>query len=333
VKNPQHNTHNHLATIQSYIEHDLHRVDQVIIHHTGSRAGHIPLLSNHIISSGGKRLRPVLTLICAKLCGYEGERHIHLAASVEFIHTATLLHDDVVDESHLRRGTPTANNLWGNKISILVGDFLLSQAFQLMVKDGSLRTLDILSSASAVISEGEVMQLVAINNIAMTEENYSEIITAKTAELFAASCQIGAVVAGMEHSTEMLLRSFGMNLGIAFQIIDDALDYSAQEADLGKTIGDDFREGKVTLPVIHAYSLGSPEERDFWKRTMQDNNQQEGDLQLAVSLLHKHQSLPYAMQQAVAYAALAKQSLDIFPASEAKSILQLLIEFSVQRAY
>jgi octaprenyl-diphosphate synthase len=327
------NTKNRLATIQSYIEHDLRRVDQVIIQHTGSRAGHIPLLSNHIISSGGKRLRPVLTLICAKLCGYEGERHVNLAASVEFIHTATLLHDDVVDESELRRGTPTANNLWGNKISILVGDFLLSQAFQLMVKDGSLRTLDILSSASAVISEGEVMQLVAINDVTMSEATYVEIITAKTAELFAASCQIGAVVADKNHEEEMALREFGMNLGIAFQIIDDALDYAADEAALGKTVGDDFREGKVTLPVIHAYAAGNPEERAFWERAMQGDAQQEGDLARATALLSQHNSLHYAMQKAVEYATLAHKALQSFESCAAKTILKDIVDFSVERAY
>lgn len=326
-------TKNRLTTIQSYIETDLRRVDQVIIAHTASRAGHIPLLSNHIISSGGKRLRPVLTLICARLCSYEGDRHINLAASVEFIHTATLLHDDVVDESHLRRGTPTANNLWGNKISILVGDFLLSQSFQLMVKDGSLRTLDILSAASAVISEGEVMQLVSTSDVTMTETTYIEIVTAKTAELFAASCQIGAVVAGRSHEDEMALRYFGLNLGIAFQIIDDALDYSADEKALGKTIGDDFREGKITLPVIHAFAHGDDEERAFWYRTMHEGNQQEGDLEKATTLLTQHESLKFAMQRAVTYAEIAHEALRGFKDCEAKSILRDIVDFSVERAY
>ena len=326
-------TKNRLTTIQSYIDNDLKRVDQVIIAHTSSRAGHIPLLSNHIISSGGKRLRPVLALTCAKLCGYEGERHIHLAASVEFIHTATLLHDDVVDESHLRRGTPTANHLWGNKISILVGDFLLSQAFQLMVRDGSLRALDVLSSASAVISEGEVMQLVAVNDMAMTEKTYIDIITAKTAELFAASCQIGAIVAGSDEQQEICLRKFGLNLGIAFQIIDDALDYSADQVALGKTVGDDFREGKVTLPVIHAYASGDHEEKAFWERVMQQGIQEEGDLEKATELLRDHQSLRYAMERAVQYASEAQQLLQDFPDNEAKMVLQDIVEFSVERAY
>jgi len=327
------NSKNYLNSLQSYTEADLKRVDSVIIAHTASRAGHIPMLAGHIISAGGKRLRPLLTIICAKLCGYEGERHINLAASVEFIHTATLLHDDVVDESSLRRGISTANHLWGNKISILVGDFLLSQSFQLMVKDGSLKTLGILSAASAVISEGEVMQLVSSSNVEMTEAVYMEIITAKTAELFAASCQIGAVVADAGQKEEDALRSVGMNLGIAFQIIDDALDYAADQQALGKTVGDDFREGKMTLPVIEAYAQGSEEERAFWRRTMQENEQRPEDLQHAISLLEKHKTLHYAMQKAIAYAQAAMKALTDFPEGEAKSVLKDIIDFSVERAY
>ena len=249
---------------------DLSKVNRTILDRMDSRVPLIPQLAGHIIASGGKRLRPMLTLASALLCGYVGERQIGLAAAVEFIHTASLLHDDVVDESDLRRGDTTANVLWGNQPSVLVGDFLFSRAFQIMVADGSLEVLRVLADASAIISEGEVMQLETLNNVDIPEEKYLDVVAAKTAALFSAASRIGALIAGKGRVEEDALESYGRNLGIAFQLVDDGLDYSAQQVTLGKTVGDDFRECKVTLPVLLAYRRGDDVDRAFWKRTISD---------------------------------------------------------------
>lgn len=314
-------------------EADIVRVNQHIIDNMQSPVALIPQLAGHIIAAGGKRLRPMLTLAAAQLCGYTGSRHIGLAACVEFIHTATLLHDDVVDESDLRRGQDSANAVWGNKASVLVGDFLFSRAFQLMVADGSLPVLKILSDASAVIAEGEVMQLMTANDPKATEEAYLEVIRSKTAKLFAAASQIGAVVAERPKAQEEALESFGMNLGIAFQLIDDVLDYSAKQAELGKNIGDDFREGKVTLPIILAWRRGDEEERDFWLRTIERVEQSDDDLAHAVALMEKHNTLQDTIDRARHYGAMARDALAIFPESEAKEALGELIDFCIYRAY
>ena len=239
----------------------MERVNATILSRTGSEVTMIPEVANHLISSGGKRLRPMLTLAMANLTGYSGDGHIKLAASVEFMHTATLLHDDVVDESELRRGKLSARMLWGNEASVLVGDFLLGQAFRMMVEVGSLRALDILSSAAATIAEGEVMQLAAAKNTATTEDEYLAVIRGKTAELFAAACEVGPVIANRPKAEQTACRSVGMNLGIAFQLVDDVLDYGGKAAKLGKNIGDDFREGKITLPVVLAFRRGNDSER------------------------------------------------------------------------
>lgn len=321
-----------LEGLQSLVREDLARVDQVILAHIDSGVPLIPKLARHIIAAGGKRLRPALTLLSAKLCGYSGARHVHLAACVEFIHTATLLHDDVVDESALRRGNATANEIWGNKASVLVGDFLFSRAFQLMVADGSLKVLKILSDASAVIAQGEVMQLTTSNNPETTQEQYLEVITAKTAALFSAACELGAVVSQQEDK-EQTLRQVGLDLGIAFQIMDDALDYSASEATLGKTVGDDFREGKITLPVIFAYERGNKEEKTFWKRTLEDQELQEGDLEKAIDIINKHQSISTSIDLAELYCESARAGLGSFPASAEKDALLETIDFCTQRAY
>lgn len=323
----------YLNGLKAFISDDLRQVDRVIMERIGSKAAIIPLMVDHLVSSGGKRLRPSLTLISARMCGYSGTRHIHLAAAVEFIHTATLLHDDVVDESTLRRGVDTANQRWGNKASILVGDFLLGQSFRLMVDDGSLAALKILSDASAVIAEGEVMQLAASNDLSTTEATYTDIISAKTATLFAAACEIGAVIAGRPEAEQAALREFGLKLGIAFQIADDALDYSAKQEELGKTIGDDFREGKITLPVIYAYEKGNAEERQFWETTIQEKCQQPSDITQALHYITKYQSLAYSMTQAAGYVAEARQALSLFPDGKEKSILLDLLDFSIKRAY
>lgn len=322
-----------LSGLTTLVGDDLNKVNHVILARMDSRVPLIPQLAGHIIAAGGKRLRPLLTLAAARLSGYGGDRHIKLAACVEFIHTATLLHDDVVDDSGLRRGNETANVLWGNQASVLVGDFLFSRAFQLMVEDGSLDVLAILSNASAVIAEGEVLQLETSNNTETTEDAYLDVITAKTAALFAAACRIGPVIAGRPKTQETALESYGKNLGIAFQLVDDALDYSAREATLGKTIGDDFREGKVTLPVMLCVRRGSEEERRFWRRCVEDGEQHDGDLEHAVDLMQHHDALVDTVERARHYGAMARDALGIFPESEIKTALTDVIDFCIERAY
>lgn len=322
-----------LNRLQNLVADDLIKVNKVIIDRMDSRVPLIPQLAGHIVASGGKRLRPLMTLASAKMCGYSGDRHIQLAACVEFIHTATLLHDDVVDESDLRRGNATANALWGNQASVLVGDFLFSRAFQLMVRDGSLRVLDILSTASAVIAEGEVLQLITANDTATSEDAYLEVISSKTAALFSAACRIGAVVSDRPKAEEKALESYGRNLGIAFQLVDDVLDFSAKQAELGKTVGDDFREGKITLPIILAFRRGNDEERAFWNRTLEELDQQEGDLERAMSLLQNHGALDDTIERARHYGAMARDALGYFPQSEEQQALVDVVDFCIERAH
>jgi octaprenyl-diphosphate synthase len=319
--------------LKALVETDLTAVNEEILHRMRSEVELIPELADYLISSGGKRLRPMLTLAAAKLCAFEGSSHIALAAAVEFIHTATLLHDDVVDGSELRRGKQAANLVYGNQASVLVGDFLFSRSFQLMVTSGHLRVLDILSNAAAVIAEGEVLQLATANNTATTEDTYLAVIQAKTAALFAAATQVGAVVAARPDDEEAALESYGRNLGIAFQLVDDALDYSGNQAKLGKSVGDDFREGKITLPVVLAFRRGSTEERDFWKRTMEKVDQSDADLEHAMALLEKHGTVDATIERARHYGAIAKDALAIFPESETKVILQDLVEFVISRGH
>src|SRR5271169_4250783 len=280
-----------LDPLSRLLKSDLERVNRLIVQRMHSPVGLIPQLAGHIVAGGGKRLRPMLTLGCARLCGYRGGRHIALAAAVEFIHTATLLHDDVVDASDLRRGRDTANAVWGNKPAVLVGDFLFSRSFELMVADGSLRILEILSRASAVIAEGEVMQLMTTGNTATTEADYLAVIQSKTAELFAAASRIGAVLAGRSTDEEEALDHFGRSLGTAFQLIDDMLDFSARQSELGKSVGDDFRDGKITLPILIAFARGDAEERAFWRRTLEEGRQEPGDFERAIRLLERRGAL------------------------------------------
>jgi octaprenyl-diphosphate synthase len=267
------------------------------------------------------------------MCGYRGQRHIGLAACVEFIHTATLLHDDVVDESDLRRGRATANAVWGNKASVLVGDFLFSRAFQVMVEDGSLPVLAILSNASAVIAEGEVLQLTTANDTETSEQAYLEVIRAKTAALFAAACRVGAAVADRPKAEEDALEAYGLNLGIAFQLVDDALDYASDTATMGKEVGDDFRDGKITLPIVLSFLRGDEEERAFWRRTLEDLDQKDGDLTRAVELMRKHNALADTIERARHYGRIAKDSLGIFADGAEKRALIDLIDFAIERAY
>jgi octaprenyl-diphosphate synthase len=322
-----------LGGILRLVEADLTRVNQLILERMHSPVALIPQLAGHIIAAGGKRLRPMLTLATAKLCGYEGHRHLALAAAVEFIHTATLLHDDVVDASDLRRGLATANAVWGNKPSVLVGDFLFSRAFQLMVEDGSLDVLAILSNASAVIAEGEVLQLVTANDLDTTESAYLEVIAAKTAALFAAASQIGAVVAGRPAAEAAALEAYGRNLGMAFQLVDDMLDYSARQVELGKTIGDDFRDGKMTLPIVLAVERGDDVERQFWRRTLEAQEQDEADLGHAIALMREHGTLADTLERARLYGNAALAALEPFSDSEAKRALVEVVDFCLERGY
>jgi octaprenyl-diphosphate synthase len=322
-----------LEPLSALVADDLQAVNHLIVKHMHSPVALIPQLASHIVAAGGKRLRPMLTLAAARLCDYQGERHLGLAACVEFIHTATLLHDDVVDASDLRRGLATANAVWGNKPSVLVGDFLFSRAFQLMTADGSLDVLRILSDASAVIAEGEVLQLMTANDTTSDEKSYMQVIEAKTAALFAAACRIGAVVADRPAAEEAALDRFGSGFGIAFQLVDDVLDYSALQAELGKAVGDDFRDGKITLPVVLAFQRADEAERGFWRRCLEDQDQHDGDLEQAIGFLQRHDALADAMGRARVYADSARQALECFPDSPPKAALLDVVEFCVDRAY
>ncbi len=322
-----------LDHLTGLLQADLDHVNTLILERMQSPVALIPQLAGHIIAAGGKRLRPMLTLATARLCGYRGQRHVVLAAAVEFIHTATLLHDDVVDASDLRRGLATANAVWGNKPSVLVGDFLFSRAFQLMVEDGSLKVLGILSQASAIIAEGEVLQLVTSNDTEATEQAYLDVISAKTAQLFAAASRIGAVLVERPAPEEEALEAYGRNLGIAFQLVDDMLDYSARQAELGKTVGDDFRDGKITLPVVLALRSANETERSFWRRTLEDLDQHDGDLEHAIALMTRHGTLQATLERARHYGEAARRALAPFRDCPEKHALDEVIDFCLERGY
>ena len=311
----------------------MNNVNSVILERMQSQIPLIPALAGHLIAGGGKRMRPMLTLASAVLCDYQGARHHKLAASVEFIHTATLLHDDVVDGSDLRRGKATANIVFGNPATVLVGDFLFTRAFELMVEDGSLKVLKILSGASSVISEGEVDQLTAQRQIETSEERYLSIISSKTAALFAAACRISAVVAERSEADERALDDYGRNLGIAFQLVDDAIDYDSSSAEMGKGKGDDFREGKMTLPVILAYARGSDEERRFWREAISGHRIADADLAHAVALIERHDCVGATRERARLFASRAIDAIAGFPAGEARAAMAEAAEFAVSRRY
>ncbi len=312
---------------------DLAAVDRVIVGLLDNPVTMIPKIAGHLVSSGGKRIRPSLTLLTARMFGYSGTRHIDLAACIEFIHTATLLHDDVVDNSTLRRGVATANALWGNKPPVLVGDFLLSRAFRLMVMDGSLEILGILTEASAVIAEGEIRQLAIANDLGVSPDACIEVLQAKTATLFATASEIGAVVAGEDGSARKVMRDYGLALGTAFQLVDDVLDYSALQNDLGKTIGDDFREGKITMPVLLAFDRGTPEERQFWERTFARVNQHDGDLEHAMTLLARHNTLQATLDEARRHAMMARDALAGLSANVYRDALLGVVGFCIDRKF
>jgi octaprenyl-diphosphate synthase len=324
---------NALDQLHQLLADDLAQVNALIVDRMQSPVALIPQLAGYIIASGGKRLRPLLTLAAARMVGYTGTRQHMLATAVEFIHTATLLHDDVVDESALRRGRDSANAVWGNQASVLVGDFLFSRAFELMVETESIAVLGILAGASATIAEGEVLQLSTANDISTDEDAYLRVIAGKTAELFAAACEVGGVIAGRPAAETAALRAYGSALGMAFQIVDDVLDYSAVQARLGKTIGDDFREGKLTLPVVLAIMASDATERRFWQRTLEQLDQRDGDMEHAAQLLQRHQALDGAMQRAHAFGIDAKNALSVFAEGAIRQSLMDVVDFCLMRDY
>ena len=326
------NIKNSVDDLQLYFAQDMQAVDKLINSYiTSNVTPVISELSNHLINAGGKRLRPLLTLAASDLCNYSGASHIKLAAAIECIHTATLLHDDVVDESFQRRGKPTANILWDNQSSVLVGDYLFSKSFQLMVETGSLKVLSILADASSTISEGEILQLSAVRNIKTDESAYFKIIEGKTAALFAAATEVGAVISNVEDKEADALANFGKALGISFQITDDLLDYMGSEEVLGKNIGDDFKEGKVTLPLIKAISKSSKEEKRFWEEVINKGMQKSSDLEHALLLMRQHNVFDETRSEAIKWSKKARNYLNIFPESKTKVILQELTYFVVER--
>ncbi len=324
-----------LSALSELLRDDLQACNAAIVARMDSPVALIPQLAAHLVAAGGKRLRPLLTLASARLCGYRPSgpvaRHVKLAACVEFIHTATLLHDDVVDESQLRRGLASANAVFGNKASVLVGDFLFARAFQLMTEDGSLEVLAILSKAAATIAEGEVLQMVTQNDLSTSMERYLEVIHGKTAALFAAACRVGAVVAERPAAEADALEGYGTNLGMAFQLVDDALDYAADQRLLGKTVGDDFREGKITLPVLAAFEAGDEAERAFWRRVIEDSDQQPDDLDRALELIAATGAIDITLRRAADYAERAQASLRLFPDSRIRGLLGEIAAYTVNR--
>ncbi|MCB1532647.1 MAG: polyprenyl synthetase family protein [Alphaproteobacteria bacterium] len=322
---------NPLEALSSLLETDMKAVNAAIIKHMDSPVALIPQLATYIVAAGGKRIRPLLTLACTSIYGGEMARAHGLSAAVEFIHTATLLHDDVVDESEERRGQKAANLIFGNQASVLVGDFLFSRAFQLMTADGSLGILKILSDASAIIAQGEVMQLATTGNLSTTMDDYIEVIKAKTAALFAAACEVGPVIAGADKSAASAMAEYGLNMGIAFQIADDALDYDADQDALGKTIGDDFREGKMTAPVLFALAQADEEERAFWTRTLVEKNQQDRDLAQAQEILNRHSALKRSLKLAEEYGEKARLALAEAPDHNLRALLDALIPYTIHR--
>lgn len=325
-----------LKALADYLAQDMRACNQVIIDRMQSPVALIPQLAAHLVAAGGKRLRPLLTLASARMCGYDNQdgklRHVEIAACVEFIHTATLLHDDVVDDSQLRRGLASANAIFGNKASVLVGDFLFARAFQILTADASLDVMAILSAASATLAEGEVMQMTTQNDLSTSVDQYLQVIYGKTAALFAAACESGAVIGGTVPEKREALRVYGANLGMAFQLVDDALDYAADQAVLGKEVGDDFREGKVTLPILAAYEAGSEEDRVFWRRVIEECDQTPEDLDAALARIAETNAIAATLAKAEDYAAKAREALSIFEDGEIKSLLIETASYSASRA-
>ena len=332
-QNGQVDFHEAVSVMRALANDDLEAVNTQIIEHMQSPVGLIPDLAGHLVNAGGKRIRPMLTLVAARLFNYDGVDHVKLAAAVELIHGATLLHDDVVDTSALRRGEKTANVIWGNKESVLVGDFLFSRAFELMVTAQNLDVLKVLSHASGVIAQGEVLQLATQKNVGTSFEQYLNVVDAKTAALFAAATQAGALISGCTAEQEEAMRSYGRNLGVAYQLVDDALDYAGFEANLGKTVGDDFREGKMTLPVIYAIARAKPEEKSFWERTIRDGRQTPDDFEIARQFMERDEAINDTIACARQFAQTALHDLSKVPSNAHSAALADLVETSVSRAY
>ncbi len=321
-----------IEALITLVKPDMERVNTLILNRMGSDVSLIPQITAHLVHAGGKRLRPMLTLAAAQACGYAGDHHILLATAVEFMHTATLLHDDVVDESDLRRGRPTARRLFGNQASVLVGDFLLGQAFKMMVETGSLPCLDVLSSAASIIAEGEVLQLSVAKSLATTQAQYEQVIEAKTAALFLAATHVGAIIAGQNATTCTAMAQFGRYLGLSFQIVDDVLDFSGTAASMGKNVGDDLREGKVTLPIIHAYAQAtSAADKAFWQCTVERGEITDVDIPHAVQLVHSSGALAKAMHQARSYGAAALAQLESLPQNAATHALTQVVQYNLAR--
>ena len=316
--------------IQKIVNKDLIEVNNIIINEIGTEVPLINDLSKHILASGGKRIRPIITLLTSSLCNYKGKNHLALAASVEFIHTATLLHDDVIDESKMRRGVATANDIFGNKTSVLVGDFLFSRAFELMVANSPIQVLEILSKASTTIAQGEVLQLSTINDCSTSKDMYMKIIKNKTASLFSAASEISAVLSKKEVQIQRALKKYGEKLGIAFQLVDDALDYTGTKT-LGKKVGDDFKEGKMTLPAIISISQSNDKEKIFWKKAIENLDQSDSDFNRAIELINKYNGIESTIDMAKKYCIEAIQSLDIFPRSQTKLALESLAYIAINR--
>ena len=322
-----------ISSLTDLVAGDMSKVNQLILSKTGSDVEMIPEVAKHLIDSGGKRLRPMLTIAAAQMSGYAGIHHITLAASVEFMHTATLLHDDVVDDSDMRRGKPAARMVWGNEASVLVGDFLLGQAFRMMVDVGSLGALDVLSHAATVIAEGEVLQLTTAKNLETTEDEYLDVIRSKTAALFGAACEVGPIIANCDKSIISAFRSYGVNLGVAFQLVDDVLDFGGTSAQLGKNIGDDLREGKVTLPILLAYRRGSEAERQFWRNAIENGESNDAALAKAMDLLVAHNALSDTIARADHYGKIARDALAPLASSSYKDALLEVIDFCISRGH
>ena len=323
--------HSGVENLVAMTRADMARVNELIFAKCGSDVQMIPEVARHLVDSGGKRLRPMITLAAADLFGYRGDGHIKLAFAVEFMHTATLLHDDVVDESDMRRSRPTARMIWGNQASVLVGDFLLGQAFRVMVETGSLDALDVLSKAATIIAEGEVMQLAAAKKLTTTEDEYMAVVRSKTAALFEAAAEVGPIIAGRGEDDRAALRSYGLNLGLAFQMVDDVLDYGGNAGKLGKNVGDDFREGKITLPVLLAVRRGTDEERAFWKECLEEGKTDDSRLQKARDLMRKHNALADTIQRARHFGAIARDALAPLPRSQTKEALLDVVDFCISR--
>ena len=319
-----------INAIQKIVNKDLIEVNNIIINEIGTEVPLINDLSKHILASGGKRIRPIITLLTSSLCNYKGKNHLALAACVEFIHTATLLHDDVIDESKMRRGVATANDIFGNKTSVLVGDFLFSRAFELMVANSPIKVLEILSKASTTIAQGEVLQLSTINDCSTSKDMYMKIIKNKTASLFSAASEISAVLSKKEVQIQRALKKYGEKLGIAFQLVDDALDYTGTKT-LGKKVGDDFKEGKMTLPAIISISQSNDKEKIFWKKAIENLDQSDSDFNKAIELINKYNGIETTIDMAKEYCIEAIQSLDIFPRSQTKLALESLAYIAINR--